>query len=111
VFSESDQSFITYPGSLTTVAGRPAYDSRHIPVPAIQQLAGGDVCVSFQAATGPHPSPYRYRVYKSPTFAAPIATWVQIGPEIIGADAPVQVDYTPQAGETSLFLRTLVEFQ
>jgi hypothetical protein len=105
------QSFITYPGSLTTVAGRPAFDSRHIPVPAIHQLAGGDVCVSFQAAAGPHPSPYRYRVYKSATFDAPLATWVQVGPEIIGADAPVQVDYTPQAGETSLFLRALVEFQ
>jgi hypothetical protein len=34
-----------------------------------------------------------------------------VGPEIIGADAPVQVDYTPQAGETSLFLRALIEFQ
>jgi hypothetical protein len=105
------QSFITYPGSLTTVAGRPAFDSRHIPVPTISQLAGGDVCVSFQAAAGPHPSPYRYRVYKSPSLDAPFASWVQVGPEIIGADAPVQVDYTPQAGDSSLFLRTLVEFQ
>jgi archaellum component FlaG (FlaF/FlaG flagellin family) len=110
-FQGANQSFITYPGSLTTVAGRPAFDSRHIPVPAIHQLAGGDVCVSFQAAAGPHPSPYRYRVYKSPTFDAPFASWVQVGPEIIGADAPVQVDYTPQAGESSLFLRALVEFQ
>ena len=64
------------------------------------------MCVSFQAAAG-----QRYRVYKSPSIDAPFATWVQVGPEIIGADAPVQVDYTPQAGESSLFLRALVEFQ
>ncbi|MFP6905552.1 MAG: hypothetical protein VCG02_10070, partial [Verrucomicrobiota bacterium] len=87
-------------------AGRPAFDSRHIPVPTISQVAGGDVCVSFQAAAG-----QRYRVYKSASLDAPLATWVQVGPEIIGTDAPVQVDYTPQAGDSSLFLRALVEFQ
>jgi hypothetical protein len=106
VFLGANQSFITYPGSLTTVEGRPAYDSRHIPVTTLSQVAGGVVFVSFQAAGG-----QRYRVYKSPSIDAPLATWVQVGPEIIGADTPVQIDYTPQAGESSLFLRAMVEFQ
>jgi hypothetical protein len=75
-------------------------------VTTLSQVAGGDVRISFQAATG-----QRYRVYKSPSIDAPFATWVQVGLEIIGADVPVQVDYTPQAGESNLFLRTLVEFQ
>jgi hypothetical protein len=88
---------------------------RGSPVPTPQMVAlaqkaaaksRGVMCVSFQAAAG-----QRYRVYKSPSIDAPFASWVQIGPEISGADAPVQVDYTPQAGESSLFLRALVEFQ
>jgi hypothetical protein len=39
-FQSANQSFITYPGPLTTVAGRPAYDSRHIPVTTLSQVAG-----------------------------------------------------------------------